>query len=1074
MPKREDLKTILVIGSGPIVIGQACEFDYSGTQGIEVLRREGYRIILANSNPATIMTDAELSDRTYIEPLTPEYLAHIIERERPEGLLPTLGGQTALNLAVALSSRGVLSQFSVELLGANLETIRKAEDRELFKKTMESIGISVPKGVSVSESSEIRAIARDLGFPLIVRPSFTLGGTGGGIAYNLEDLRQKVHSALEASPIRKVLLEESVLGWKEFELEVMRDRKDNFVVVCSIENLDPMGIHTGDSITVAPAQTLSDRQYQEMRDSARKIVSAIGVDTGGCNIQFAVHPKTGRMVAIEINPRVSRSSALASKATGFPIAKIAALLAVGYTLDEIPNAITKATPASFEPSIDYVVTKIPRFASEKFGDFPLDTAMKSVGETMAIGRTFKESFQKALRGLELSSRSLPALNKPENPQEWMKILSLPSSSRIFWLRTALRSGLALEDIASWTSIDPWFIHQIKELTDFEEALKDEKLTPEVLLESKRLGFSDADIARIKKTTEQSIRNLRKKWGVKPSYKIVDSCAGEFPSTTPYAYSTYLPHGDLKPSAKKKKILVIGSGPNRIGQGIEFDYCCVQALNALRQSGFEALMVNSNPETVSTDYDHADRLYFEPLALENVLEVIDFERPQGVIVQFGGQTPLNLAQGLEAAGAKILGTSVASINRSEDRKLFAQILKRLKIPAPAHGTARNSREALKAALKIGFPVMIRPSFVLGGLSMAILDDEKSLRRYLAENPLAEGAELFIDRFLSDATEVDVDAVSDGADVYIAGIMEHIEEAGIHSGDSACTLPPRSLSPALLATISAYTRKITRALKVRGLINIQFAVKDGVVYVIEANPRASRTIPFLSKATGISLAQIATKTLLGMRLKQLLPKALLKNSPPELPFAATKEVVLPFIKFPGIDPRLGPEMKSTGEVMGLDSDFPRSFVKSQEASGILIPKGGAVFISVRDEDKFQILATAQALKGMGFSLIATPGTHSFLLRHGIESARIAKIGDGKPDVVDLLKQRNVTLAINTPSSQRSRSDGYAIRRTALEFNIPCVTNIRSCQALVGAIASSRESAPKVKALQDYYQELAYLAR
>ncbi len=1074
MPKRNDLKTILVIGSGPIVIGQACEFDYSGTQGIKALRGEGYRVILANSNPATIMTDAELSDRTYIEPLTPEYLARVIEKERPEALLPTLGGQTALNLAVALSERGILEKFSVELLGANLETIRKAEDRELFKKTMESIFVSVPRGVVISESSEIRAIARDLGFPLIVRPSFTLGGTGGGIAYNLEDLRQKVHSALEASPIKKVLLEESVLGWKEFELEVMRDKKDNFVVVCSIENLDPMGIHTGDSITVAPSQTLSDRQYQEMRDLAKKIVSAIGVETGGCNIQFAVHPKTGRVAAIEINPRVSRSSALASKATGFPIAKIAALLAVGYTLDEIPNAITKSTPASFEPSIDYVVTKIPRFASEKFGNFTLDTAMKSVGETMALGRTFKESFQKALRGLELSSRSLPSFNSPENPQEWMKLLSLPSSSRIFWLRAALKCGISIEDISAWTSIDPWFIHQIKELTDFEEDLRSEKLSPELLLEAKRLGFSDAEVSRIKNMAEKAIRSLRRKWKIKPVYKMVDSCAGEFPSTTPYVYSTYLPGGDLKPSAKKKKVLVIGSGPNRIGQGIEFDYCCVQALNALRQEGFEALMINSNPETVSTDYDHADRLYFEPLALENVLAVIDFERPQGVLVQFGGQTPLNLAEGLENAGAKILGTSVKSINRSEDRKLFAQILKRLQIPAPAHGAAKNAKEAVTAALRIGFPVMVRPSFVLGGLSMAIVDDVKTLRRYLEENPLASGAEIFIDRFLADATEVDVDAVSDGTLVYIAGIMEHIEEAGIHSGDSACTLPPRSLSPALISTISSYTRKIARALKVKGLINIQFAVKDGAVYIIEANPRASRTIPFLSKATGVSLAQIATKAALGKSLKNLLPATLLKNSPPDLPFTATKEVVLPFIKFPGIDPRLGPEMKSTGEVMGLDSDFPRSFVKSQEASGILIPKGGAVFISVRDEDKFQILATAQALKGLGFSLIATPGTHSFFSRHGLESARIAKIGDGKPDVVDLLKQRNVTLAINTPSGQRSRSDGYAIRRTALEFNIPCVTNIRSCQALVGALSASRKNSPDVKPLQDYYQELAYLEK
>ena len=1074
MPKRTDIKKILVFGSGPIVIGQACEFDYSGTQGLKILRREGYELVLVNSNPATIMTDPGLSDRTYIDPLTPEMVEQIIEIERPQAILPTLGGQTALNLTVALAERGVLERYSVELIGAPLEAIHKAEDRQKFKSVMQSIGLDLPRSLILTDTQEIPAAARQLGFPVIVRPSFTLGGTGGGIAYNLEELRLRVHSALEASPVKKVLLEESVIGWKEFELEVMRDAKDNFVVICAIENVDPMGVHTGDSITVAPAQTLTDRQYQEMRDDARRAISAIGVETGGCNVQFGVNPKTGRRVIIEINPRVSRSSALASKATGFPIAKIAAMLAVGYTLDEIPNDITKKTPACFEPSIDYVVTKIPRFAFEKFGrEFPLDTAMKSVGEVMACGRTFKESLQKALRGLETGKAGFePPAEKTFDEALLLRKLALPYSDRIFYVRAALERGLAPSELSEITSIDPWFLNQMKDLVDFEDRLRLEPLGPELLREAKSLGFSDKRLALLRGKKEADLRALRKRFKILPSYRLVDTCAAEFEAATPYFYSTYDGDAEVAPSKKRKKIAIIGSGPNRIGQGIEFDYCCVHASLALRELGYETVMINCNPETVSTDYDISDRLYFEPLTLEDTLGVLELEKPLGVIVQFGGQTPLNLTAPLAKAGVRILGTSADSIDVAEDRRRFGALLKRIGVPAPAYGIARSPAEARRIAHSIGYPVMIRPSYVLGGRAMETVYDDEGLHDY-ADRAFAASAhpELLIDRFLSDATEIDVDAISDGKDVFICGVMEHIEEAGIHSGDSACTLPPHSLPANQLALILAYTRKLARSLKVVGMLNIQYAIKDNVVYLLEANPRASRTVPFVSKATGLPMAKLAAQAIAGVPLKRLLPAKLLKMGLPEIPYAATKEVVLPFIKFPDVDPMLGPEMKSTGEVMGIDVDFPRSFAKSQAASGQALPTSGAVFISVRDEDKSAILPVAAQLRQFGFSLHATRNTQSFFSRHGVDCQRVFKIGEGKPDVVDLIKQRGVSLVINTLSGKRSRSDGYMIRRSSLDFGVPIITNIHSCEAAIQAIAVLREGRSKPCALQDLYRRLPY---
>ncbi len=1071
MPKREDLKKILVIGSGSIVIGQGCEFDYSGTQGLKALREEGYDTVLINSNPATIMTDPELADRTYLEPLTVEYLEKVIAAERPQAVLPTLGGQTALNLTVAASEKGLLKKYDVEVLGARLETIRKAEDRQLFKQAMQKIGLDLPRSVVVTDSSDLKAVSRELGFPVIVRASFTLGGAGGGIAYHFDELRTRVHTALEMSPVKKVLLEESIIGWKEYELEVMRDRADNFVVICTIENLDPMGVHTGDSITVAPAQTLTDRQYQEMRDDAKRIVSEIGVETGGCNIQFAVHPQSGRRVVIEINPRVSRSSALASKATGFPIAKIAAKLAVGYRLDELTNDITKATPASFEPAIDYVVTKAPRFATEKFGEFPLDTAMKSVGEAMAIGRTFKESLQKALRGLESGKKGLES-GEDCDEETLLKRVATPNSSRLYYVKSALTRGITVERIAEASRIDPWFLNQLKEIVDHEAALTGALKDAASLRAAKRLGFSDAQIARANGITEAAARQKRWKLGVRPSYKLVDTCAGEFPSTTPYFYSTYEDTGDLVPSKSKKKVMILGSGPNRIGQGIEFDYCCVQASKALRAMGWQSIMVNCNPETVSTDYDASDRLYFEPLTLEDVLEIVHVEKPAAVIVQFGGQTPLNLAVALEKAGVTILGTKPSAIDMAEDRRLFGAALKKLGILAPESGIANNAASALKIAKRIGYPVMVRPSYVLGGRAMEVIYDDASLVDYI-DRTVKPGSHpsLLIDRFLADAAELDVDAICDGTDVWISGVMEHIEEAGIHSGDSACTLPPHSLPPAVLATVREHTKKLALHLKVRGLINIQYAVKDGVVYVLEANPRASRTVPFVSKAAGLPVARIATWVMMGKKLKTLVPAAALKGAVP--PYTATKEAVMPFIKFPGVDPRLGPEMKSTGEVMGLDADFPRSFAKSQEAAGLSLPTNGSVFMSVRDGDKPEILHVARALRQMGFTLVATRETADFLTRHGMPSERVAKIGEGKPDVVDLLKQRNLSLVINTPSGKRARADGYMIRRTALELDIPCITNIRSVNAAVHAISVLQGATMGVKPLQDYYLSLPYKA-
>jgi carbamoyl-phosphate synthase large subunit len=1082
MPKRKDIKTILVLGSGPIVIGQACEFDYSGTQGLKALRDDGYRLILVNSNPATIMTDPELSDRTYVEPLTPDALEQIIKAEKPDAVLPTLGGQTALNLAVALSEQGILKRHGVELIGADLDTIQKAEDRQRFKVVMQESGIGIPKSLILTDGSEINAAARELGFPIIVRPSFTLGGTGGGIAYNLDELRERVHSALDASLVKKVLLEESVIGWKEYELEVMRDAKDNFVVICSIENLDPMGVHTGDSITVAPSQTLTDRQYQAMRDDAKKAISAIGVETGGCNVQFAVDPKTGRRVVIEINPRVSRSSALASKATGFPIAKFAAKLAVGYTLDEIPNDITKKTPAAFEPTIDYVVTKIPRFAFEKFGrEFPLDTAMKSVGEVMAMGRTFKESFQKALRGLETGRAGFedlaPAGKKRVealSEEKLLRNLALPYSDRLFYVREALRRGLAPREIADITGIDAWFLDQLKDIMDAEAAIADGKLTADRLRELKRLGFSDVQISRATGKTENAIRALRKRLGVVPSYKRVDTCAAEFDATTPYFYSTYDEESESTPSKKKKKIAILGSGPNRIGQGIEFDYACVHAVIALREQGYETVMINCNPETVSTDYDTSDRLYFEPLTFEDVMGVLELEKPEGVIVQFGGQTPLNLTKKLAKAGVKILGTSPKSTDIAEDRRRCGALLKKLGIPAPDYGIAKNLAEAKKIAHRLGYPVMVRPSYVLGGRAMEVVYDDAGLRDYGGKALAASShhPELLIDRFLSDATEIDVDAVSDGKEVFIGGVMEHIEEAGIHSGDSSCTLPARSVTPDVMRRLLDYTRRLARELDVVGMINLQYAIKDNVVYLLEANPRASRTVPFISKATGLPLAKIAAKAISGAPLKKILDKKLLQKGYADLPFAATKEVVLPFIKFPGIDPMLGPEMKSTGEVMGIARDFPTSFAKAQAATGMSLPTSGSVFISVRDEDKAAILPIAAQLRQLGFSLVATRSTQAFLARHAIEADRVHKIAEGKPDVVDLIKQRTLSLVINTPSGKRAKSDGFAIRRTSLELGVPLLSNVNSCQALVQGIATVRgRKSLAAAALQDLYKELDY---
>lgn len=1081
MPKRTDLKKILIIGSGPIVIGQACEFDYSGSQACKALREEGYEIVLINSNPATIMTDPEMADRTYIEPLLPEVLEYIIKEERPDALLPTLGGQTGLNLAFALAKKGVLEKYGVELIGAKASAIEKAESRELFRKAMENIGLKVPKSFIVHSIAEAERAAKELGFPIIVRPSFTLGGTGGGVAYNIEELREIVSAGLEASLIHQVMLEESVLGWKEFELEVMRDFKDNVVIICSIENFDPMGVHTGDSITVAPAQTLTDREYQRMRSAAQAVIREIGVETGGSNIQFAINPRNGDMVVIEMNPRVSRSSALASKATGYPIAKIAAKLAVGYTLDELANDITKETKAAFEPTIDYVVVKIPRFTFEKFPECQdeLTTSMRSVGETMAIGRTFKEALQKAIAGLEIGRYGFGADGKSPSDQNIIlpkeviiEKLTRPNSQRLFYIREAFKAGFSIEEIYKHTHIDPWFLANLKEIFEVSEELKGKKLeslTEEDLRELKQLGFTDYQIAYLTNSTESEVRRYRLTLGVKPTYKLIDTCAAEFEAYTPYFYSTYEVENESRAKlSPKKKIIIIGGGPNRIGQGIEFDYCCVHAIQALKMRGYDAIMINSNPETVSTDYDVSSRLYFEPLTFEHVLNIYEEEEPEGVIVQFGGQTPLNLAMPLYRAGVKILGTSPLNIDRAEDREKFDALLQKLGLKRPEAGIAYTEEEALKVAAKIGFPVLIRPSYVLGGRAMRIVYSEAELEEYIETavkiNPEAP---VLIDKFLEDATEVDVDALCDGERVVIGGIMEHIEEAGIHSGDSACFLPPVNLSKKILEEIREATTKLAMELEVRGLINIQFAIKDEELYVLEVNPRASRTVPFVSKAIGVPLAKLATWIMLGESLEELgftqevIPK-----------YYSVKEVVFPFKRFPGVDVMLGPEMKSTGEVMGIDWEPSLAYAKAQFAAGMKLPFSGKVFISVKDEDKPLIVDIAKRLEEMRFEILATTGTAQYLNDLGIKVQTIPKISEGKrPNILDYLKNREIALMINTAKGKVSKLDAYLIRRYAMELDIPYATTIAGARAMICSIRRLREKSFSYSPLQEYYKTLNY---
>lgn len=1081
MPKRVDIKKILIIGSGPIVIGQACEFDYSGSQACKALREEGYEIVLINSNPATIMTDPEMADRTYIEPLLPEVVEYIIKEERPDALLPTLGGQTGLNIAFALARKGVLEKYNVELIGAKASAIEKAESRELFRKAMENIGLKVPKSYIVHSVAEAEKAVKDLGFPVIVRPSFTLGGTGGGIAYNIEELREIVSAGLEASLIHQVMLEESVFGWKEYELEVMRDYKDNVVIICSIENFDPMGVHTGDSITVAPAQTLTDREYQIMRSAAQAVIREIGVETGGSNIQFAVNPKTGEMVVIEMNPRVSRSSALASKATGYPIAKIAAKLAIGYTLDELANDITKETRAAFEPTIDYVVVKIPRYTFEKFPECKdeLTTSMRSVGEVMAIGRTFKEALQKAIAGLEIGRAGFGADGKSPSdfdevlPRELIiEKLARPNSQRLFYIREAFKAGFTIEEIYKYSWIDPWFLYHLKELFDVSESIKGRKLeslTYDELLELKQMGFTDRQIAFLTGTKEEEVRNYRKSLNILPTYKLIDTCAGEFEAYTPYYYSTYEVENESRAKlSKKKKVIIIGGGPNRIGQGIEFDYCCVHAIKALRERGYDAIMINSNPETVSTDYDVSSRLYFEPLTFEHVLNIYEEEEPEGVIVQFGGQTPLNLAMPLYMAGVRILGTSPLNIDRAEDREKFDALLQKLGLKRPLAGIAFTADEAFSVAKKIGFPVLIRPSYVLGGRAMRIVYSEDELANYI-ETAVKINPEhpVLIDKFLEDATEVDVDAICDGERVVIGGIMEHIEEAGIHSGDSACVLPPVHLSKKILDEIRSATYSLAMELEVRGLINIQFAIKDDELYVLEVNPRASRTVPFVSKAIGVPLAKLATWIMLGETLKDL---GFTKEIIPK--YYSVKEVVFPFKRFPGVDVILGPEMKSTGEVMGIDWDPSLAYAKAQFAAGMKLPLSGKVFISVKDEDKPEVVDIAKKLEEMNFEILATSGTAKYLRECGIRVKEIPKISEGiRPNILDYIKNKEIALMINTAKGKVSKLDAYLIRRHALELDIPYATTISGARAMVCSIMKLKQKSFSYAPLQEYYKTLEF---
>ncbi|NJK62547.1 MAG: carbamoyl-phosphate synthase large subunit [Synechococcaceae cyanobacterium SM2_3_1] len=1076
MPRRTDIHKILLIGAGPIVIGQACEFDYSGTQACKALREEGYEVVLVNSNPATIMTDPTMADRTYIEPVTAEFVAQIIARDRPDALLPTMGGQTALNVAVELAESGVLERWGVELIGAKLAAIQKAEDRQKFKQAMQEIGLAVPLSGLAHNLEEARLIAAEIGYPLIIRPAYTLGGLGGGVAYNQEEYEEICTAGLDASPVSQILVEESVLGWKEFELEVMRDLADNVVIICSIENVDPMGVHTGDSITVAPAQTLTDKEYQRLRDYAIRIMREIGVETGGSNVQFAINPENGEVRVVEMNPRVSRSSALASKATGFPIAKIAAKLAVGYTLDEIPNDITRKTPASFEPTIDYVVVKVPRFAFEKFpgSDPVLTTQMRSVGEAMAMGRTFQESLQKALRSLEIDRAGLGAdrVEKLPTVEEVKVALRIPNPTRILALRQALLLGLDPEEIHRLTHIDPWFIDKIWELVQVEQALRQQaldSLTAEDLLACKRMGFSDRQLAYLLNVSETEFRRHRLGLGILPSYKTVDTCAAEFAAQTPYQYSTYEATSEIFPS-DKPKVLILGGGPNRIGQGIEFDYCCCHAAFALERDGYETIMINSNPETVSTDYDTSDRLYFEPLTHEDVMNIVDVEQPVGLIVQFGGQTPLRLAADLAAAQAPIWGTSPDSIDVAEDRERFDQVLQTLGIRQPCNGMARSYMQALEVAQQIGYPVVVRPSYVLGGRAMEIVYSDTELERYmqqaldvtLAAFGSLEDRPVLVDQFLEDAVEVDVDAIADhtGA-VTIGGIMEHIEQAGIHSGDSACVLPTRTLSPQVLQVIREWTEQLARALNVVGLLNVQYAVQGEQVYVLEANPRASRTVPFVSKVIGVPLAGYAAQVMAGKTLAEL---GFTQEVIP--PHIAVKEAVLPFHKFPGTDTLLGPEMRSTGEVMGIDTDFGRAFAKAQLGAGQSLPLRGSVFISVSDRDKTAVVKVAKALAELGFKLLATTGTQQHLQEQGLSVEKVLKLHEGRPHVIDAIKNREIQLIINTPTGIEAQQDGQRIRRTALAYKIPLVTTLAGARATAAAIRALQSGALGVKSLQEYF--------
>ena len=1073
MPKRTDLQSILILGSGPIIIGQAAEFDYSGTQAVRALREEGYRVILVNSNPATIMTDPDLADATYIEPITPEWVERVIEKEKPDAILPTMGGQTALNVALELHDRGVLARHGVELIGANARAIRMAEDRSEFAKAISRIGLKLPHGGFARTLDEALRIVEDTGYPAIIRPSFTMGGTGGGIAYNRAEFEEQVRRGLESSPVTEVLVDRSVIGWKEFELEVMRDGADNVVIICSIENFDPMGVHTGDSVTVAPAQTLTDVEYQRMRDAAIAIIREIGVEAGGCNVQFAVNPEDGELLVVEMNPRVSRSSALASKATGYPIARIGAKLAVGFTLDELPNAITQSTPASFEPVLDYVVVKFPRFAFEKFpaADATLGVQMKAVGESMAIGRTFKQAWQKAIRALEIGRSGWETATLADDrladdtDESLRRALRRPTPERSFQMKRALERGFAHEEITSLTGVDPWFVAQLAQLVDAERAYAAlDEVTPAELLRMKRLGFSDVQLARLRAETEDAARERRWEMKIHPVYNRVDTCAGEFPAMTPYLYSTYAEENESERS-ERKKVVILGSGPNRIGQGVEFDYCCVQAALALRDAGWETIMVNSNPETVSTDFDVSDKLYFEPLTLEDVLEIVRLEEPDGVIVQLGGQTPLKLAQPLEKLGVRIIGTPTEAIDRAEDRERFEALARHLDVKQPPNGLATSVDQAAEIAERIGYPVLLRPSYVLGGRGMEIVYDEPSLRGYFERAVrVSHDRPVLIDRFLEDAFEADVDALSDGKTVVIGGVMQHIEEAGIHSGDSACVLPPVLLSEAQIAEMREQTRRFALELGVIGLINVQYAIFGGTVYVIEVNPRASRTVPFVSKATGVPLARIAARLMVGETLADF-------GLPEEIPVGgvAVKEAVFPFNKLPEVDPLLGPEMRSTGEAMGFDDSFGMAFAKAQISAGTHLPRDGRVIITVNDPDKATVAPIARRLHDMGFTIAGTDGTARFLRAEGIPCEQVFKVNEARPNMVDHIISGDVALLINTPLGKQSQYDDYATRRAAIQYGIPYITTMSAASAAADAIAALRSDRREVRSIQERTKDL-----